>query len=277
MEQVRPGTLPYRLASRSRTRRPLVSGVAVGLAGYVAMTVLLVSLGLLLTKVLLDGPVGRWDQSLDRWFFLQRTPTLNAITEWGTRVGDVAAVIVVAAVAVGILALGRHWAHIAFLVGALLIEVTTFVTTTFVIDRGRPTVPHLDPGPPTSSFPSGHAAAAIVLYVGIALIVTSLVRSRLARAVAWLMAVAVPTFVALSRLYRGMHHPTDVIGSVIGAVGCLAFAFLATRTGVAVAEANERATSDDRRRQALDEERPSSGSALAPAASTPPADVEAPL
>jgi len=262
--------LPYRLARRSRTQKPLVSGIAVGAAGYVAMTVLLVSLGLLLTKVLLDGPVGRWDRSLDRWFFVHRTTTFNAITEWGTRVGDVAAVIVVAAVAVGILALGRHWAHIAFLVGALLIEVTTFVTTTFVIDRRRPTVPHLDPGPPTSSFPSGHVAAAIVLYVGIALIVTSLVRSRIARAVAWLVAFAIPTFVALSRLYRGMHHPTDVIGSVIGAAGCLAFAFLATRTGVAVAEANDRAAIDDRRRHSpvLDRSAPPS------AASAPPADVE---
>jgi membrane-associated phospholipid phosphatase len=245
VDHVVPGSLPYRLARRSRTHRPLVAGLEIGVAGYVAMTAVLVSLGLLLTKVLLDGPVGRWDRSLDSWFFVHRTPTLDAITQWGTRVGDVEAVIVVAAVAVGILALGRHWAHVSFLVGALLIEVTTFVTTTFVIDRSRPSVPHLDPGPPTSSFPSGHAAASIVLYVGLALIVTSLVRSWVVRSLAWLLAFAVPIFVALSRLYRGMHHPTDVIGSVIGAVGCLVFAFLATRTGMAVAEANERAERDD--------------------------------
>jgi hypothetical protein len=228
MEQVRPGTLPYRLASRSRTRRPLVSGFAIGVAGYLAMTVLLVGLGLLLTKVLLDGPVGSWDRGLDRWFFLHRTPTFNAITEWGTRVGDVAAVVVVAALAVGILAIGRHWPHIAFLVGALVIEVTTFVTTTFVIDRQRPAVPHLDPGP--------------------------------------------PTFVAFSRLYRGMHHPTDVIGSVIGAFGCLAFAFLATRTGVAVDEANERAASEDSQPRALAGE--GSPVATAPAPSSRSTDVE---
>ena len=270
MDTVRPGSLPYRLARRSRTRRPLVSGLAIGAAGYVAMTVLLVGLGLLLTKVLLDGPVGRWDRSLDHWFFAQRTTTLNAITEWGTRVGDVAAVIVVAAVAVGILALRRHWAHIAFLVGALLIEVTTFLTTTFVIERGRPSVPHLDPGPPTSSFPSGHVAASIVLFVGLALVIASLVRSRFVRTLAWLVAFVVPTFVALSRLYRGMHHPTDVIGSVIGAIGCLAFAFLATRTGVAVAEANERTGSS----QVSDAKRPAPAPLPAPGVATRPADVE---
>ena len=274
LEPVRAGSLPYRLARRSRTRRPVVAGLAVGVAGYVVMTTILVALGLLLTKVLLDGPVGRWDHAFDRWFFLHREATFDAITEWGSRLGDTAAVVVVAAVAVVILAIGRHWAHIAFLVGALVIEVTTFVTTTFVIDRERPTVPHLDEGPPTSSFPSGHVAASIVLYVGLALIVTSLVRSRLARAVVWIAAIALPIFVALSRLYRGMHHPTDEIGSVIGALGCLAFAFLATRTGVAVAEANERAASDDSGPQSLDGDRPAAAPAPAPAVPTRPTDVE---
>jgi membrane-associated phospholipid phosphatase len=269
LEQVSPGSLPDRLARRSRTRRPVVAGIAVGATGYVVMTAFLVALGLLLTKVLLDGPVGRWDQELDRWFFVNREATFDALTEWGSLLGDTAAVVGIAAVAVVILAIGRHWAHIAFLVGALVIEVTTFVTTTFVIDRERPSVPHLDPGPPTSSFPSGHVAASIVLYVGLALIITSLVRSRFVRALAWIAAIALPIFVALSRLYRGMHHPTDVIGSVIGALGCLAFALLATRTGVAVAEANERAAGEGSRPHAQEGERPGT-----PALPNRPADVE---
>jgi membrane-associated phospholipid phosphatase len=272
LEPVRPGTLPYRLARRSRTRRPIVAGIAVGVSGYVVMTTILVALGLLLTKVLLDGAVGRWDHTLDRWFFVHREATLDSITQWGSMLGDTAAVVGIAALAVVVLAIGRHWTHISFLVGALVIEVTTFLTTTFVIDRERPPVPHLDPGPPTSSYPSGHAAASIVLYVGLALIVTSLVRSKLVRAVVWIAAIALPIFVALSRLYRGMHHPTDVIGSVIGAFGCLAFAFLATRTGVGVAEANDRAASDDSGTQTLDGERPAP--APAPAVPAPPTDVE---
>ncbi len=236
-----PGRLPSRLARRSRTRRPLVAGAAVAACGYVVMTAVLVTLGLILTKVLLEGALEGWDASVDRWFFEARTPTLDALTAWGSMLGDTLAVIGVAAVVVILLAIGRHWAHIAFLVGALVLEVSSFVTTTFVIDRERPTVPHLDPGPPTSSFPSGHAAASIVLYVGIAIIATSLVRNRLVRAIVWFIAVAVPIAVMLSRLYRGMHHPSDMIGSVVGAFGCLAFALLATRTGVAVDEANEKA------------------------------------
>lgn len=273
MDPVRTGSVPYRLARRSRTRRPLVSGLAVGAAGYMVMTTVLIGVGLLLTKILLDGPVGRWDQAVDRWFFVHRVATLDALTAWGSRIGDTAAIVGVATVAAVILAIARLRTYIAFIVGALVLEVTTFVTTTFVIDRERPTVPHLDEGPPTSSFPSGHVAASIVLYVGLALIITSLVRSRLVRVGVWIVAIALPIFVGYSRLYRGMHHPTDVIGSVIGALGCLAFAFLATRTGVAVAEANERAA-DDRARLTSDGERPAAASVPADAAPTPPADVE---
>jgi undecaprenyl-diphosphatase len=254
-DTVRPGSLPDRLARRTTTRRPLIAGAAVGFAGYIVMTLVLVVLGLLLTRFLLDGPVGRWDQAVDRWFFLHRVDALTALTEWGSRLGDTATVVGLAAVAVVILVIGGHRVHAAFLVGALLIEVTTFLTTTFIIDRERPTVPHLDEGPPTSSFPSGHVAASMVLYVGLALIVTSLVRSRLVRVAVWLAALALPLLVAFSRLYRGMHHPTDVIGSLIGAMGCLAFAFLATRTGVAVDERNDRAARERAPAEPLDDDR----------------------
>ena len=44
------------------------------------------------------------------------------------------------------------------------------MTTTLFVDRARPPVHHLDAAPPTSSFPSGHTAAAIVLYVGLILV-----------------------------------------------------------------------------------------------------------
>ena len=248
MFEAEPGSLPHRLARRSRSHRPFVSGAAVVTAGYVVMTAILIGLGLLLTRTTIDGPVGRWDASLSRWFAEHRTPRFDQLTEWGSWLGDTFTVVGVAAVAVVVLAIGRRWAHIAFLVGALLIEVTSFLTTTFLIDRERPTVPHLDEGPPTSSFPSGHFAASIVLYVGLALITTSLIRNKIVRALVWVAAVALPIAVGTSRLYRGMHHPTDMIGSLIGACGCLVFALIATRTGVAVSESNaalERARTPD--------------------------------
>ena len=74
----------------------------------------------------------------------------------------------------------------------------------------------------------------MVLYVSLALVLTSFVRSATARALVWVLAIGIPIFVGLSRLYRGMHHPTDVMGSVVLGVGCLMFALLACRTAGAI-------------------------------------------
>ena len=222
-----------------RPHRPIIAWAEVAATGFLVLTIVLAGIGLFLTEVLVQGPVGRWDHAVSAWFVEQRTSTLNELTAFGSRLGDTVTVIVVASVAVVVLAIRRHWAHIGFLVGALVIEVTTFVATAFIVERPRPDVPHLDAVPPTSSFPSGHAAAAIVLYVGLALIISSLVQSRIVRVLAWTVAVTFPVAVALSRLYRGMHHPTDVIASALAAFACLAFALLATRTATAVAEARD--------------------------------------
>jgi undecaprenyl-diphosphatase len=100
-------------------------------------------------------------------------------------------------------------------------ELTLFLASAALVNRERPDVPHLDGQLPTSSFPSGHVAATICLYT--AIVVLAWPRTR-----AWwrwpllALAILMPLWVALSRMYRGMHHPTDVLGSVILAAGWLA-------------------------------------------------------
>jgi membrane-associated phospholipid phosphatase len=111
-----------------------------------------------------------------------------------------------------------------------------FLVTTMIVGRHRPTVPRLDVAPPTSSFPSGHTASALTLYVGAAIVLTSLVRGTLARTFVWVLAILLPIGVGVSRLYRGMHFPTDVAASVLLSVGALLCALLAVRSMAAATE-----------------------------------------
>lgn len=79
-------------------------------------------------------------------------------------------------------------------------------------------VAHLDAIlPPTSSFPSGHTAAAVCLFGGIAVIVC---RATAAwwRYLVVALAVVLVLAVATSRLYRGAHYPTDDLGALVLAV-----------------------------------------------------------
>jgi len=232
----RADSLADRLGDRWRAHSPITATSVVAITGLVLMALLMVGVGLLLVHVLAPGGLGRWDASVNEWFVTQRTTTLNAVTRWGSDLGATLTIVGIAFVAAVGLAIARLWDAVRFLVISLVIEVSGFLISTVFVNRPRPDVHKLDVSPPTSSFPSGHTAAAIVLYVALALIVSSLTRNAFLRAVVWILAVVLPVVVALSRLYRGMHHPSDVMASVILAIGALLFGLLAVRTGSAVAE-----------------------------------------
>ncbi|MGE5226395.1 MAG: phosphatase PAP2 family protein [Planctomycetaceae bacterium] len=224
------------IGSRMRAHRPVLAGLSVWVVGFLVMAAVIVGLGLLLTHVLLPDGVARLDASVSQWFVRQRTATFDSVTVIGSDLGSTGGILGVAAVAALVLAIGKRWRQIGFLACALSLEFTVFLTATLLVDRHRPAVPRLDATPVTSSYPSGHAAAALTLYVGLALVVWSLTRPGAIRTVVWIVAIALPVFVGLSRLYRGMHHLTDVLASVLLGVGALSFALLATRSAVAVSE-----------------------------------------
>jgi undecaprenyl-diphosphatase len=90
-----------------------------------------------------------------------------------------------------------------------------FVVASVLVHRLRPPISHLDSAPPTSSFPSGHTAATVALWCGLALGLARTHPRHPLRVVSWVLAVLVPAFVLWTRLYRGMHWPTDVAASVV--------------------------------------------------------------
>ena len=70
-------------------------------------------------------------------------------------------------------------------------------------------------------------AASFAFYAGLMILLTSRFPSRGTKIAAWLVAILVPLFVGLSRMYRGMHHPLDEGGGLLvgaGAVIVLLFA-----------------------------------------------------
>ena len=154
-----------------------------------------------------------------------RTSTWDTITMYWSHIGNTEYVIGVAIV-VALLVLWRtkEWWYALVPVLAITVQATVFVLTTLVVGRDRPTVEHLDPAPPTSSYPSGHEGASTALYVTFALMAASRIRNAALRWVVVVLCLLVPFLVGYARLYRGMHHVTDVS---VGALNGLAAALLA--------------------------------------------------
>lgn len=234
------GGVVDRIAWRSGEHQPATVAAWIAFAGLVVMSAIILGLGLLLTHVFLHGAIGRWDERVNEWFVTQRTMTLNSVTSIATTIGSTGPVLAVGFASVILLAMRRLWPEIGIIVVALSVEVLVFLMTTIVVNRPRPTVPRLDPSPPTSSFPSGHTAAAIALWVSLAIILSPHVRNALLSTIVWIVAIGLPIFVGISRLYRGMHHPTDVMAGVLLGAGAVATAVLAVRAAARVAEIRRR-------------------------------------
>lgn len=186
------------------------------MAALALVEALLLGLGLLVTRVLAHGVVHDEENAFEREVLAHRGPLLDHLTRGGTVLGATTTVLALTAAGCVVLAVRGHGPRLpAFLVLAVAGETLLFVLASLVLHRLRPPIPHLDPAPPTSSFPSGHTAATVALWGGLALgLARTRPGSRL-RALTTASAVLLPLFVLASRLYRGMHWPTDVIASVL--------------------------------------------------------------
>ena len=147
---------------------PALAGLV--LAAFALVEGGLLLLGLLVTRVLSHTVVHREEGAFEREVLAHRTPLLDTLTRSGTVLGATRTVVALTAVGCVLLAVRGHGPRLpAFLVLAVAGETVLFVLASLVLHRVRPPIPHLDPAPPTSSFPSGHTAATVALWGGLAL------------------------------------------------------------------------------------------------------------
>jgi undecaprenyl-diphosphatase len=201
---------PEPAGGRARHRGRIAAGI---LVAWVLIVGIVIGLGELIIKRGNGNVLG--DETIPHWFAAHRTPSLNRWSEIFSTLGATQAILIVSvATCVVFLAVTRRWRPVVFIATLMFGELAAFLVASTVVKRPRPDVPHLDHHLPTSAYPSGHTAATTCLYVALAILVIGHARGWWR----WLFlipAIGMPALVALSRMYRGEHHPTDVLGSLV--------------------------------------------------------------
>jgi undecaprenyl-diphosphatase len=136
-----------------------------------------------------------------------------------TALGGITITSMVALLASGFYLLDQRPKSAAFLLIMVAAGVGVVFALKFGIDRPRPTIVPHSTDPLSPSFPSGHTATASVVYLTIGgLLAEALPRKRLGLYVI-LVAGFIAVTVGISRIYLGVHWPTDVLaGWTIGGV-----------------------------------------------------------
>ncbi|BCL16504.1 phosphatase PAP2 family protein [Micromonospora sagamiensis] len=178
------------------------------------------------------------DSAVPNWFDAQRTPGRDDASHWWSKVGDTHAILLISLVFCPlVLAVWRRWRPVLFVALTMFGELSLFLASAAAVDRPRPPIENLDGPMPTSSFPSGHIAATLCVWVAIAIVVFPRT-DRWWRWVFVALAVVMPAGVAISRMYRGMHHPTDFMGAILLTACWIGILYWVVRPNADVAEGN---------------------------------------
>ena len=239
-----PGGPSERFAGALAARgvsHPVAIFFAFLIAGIAVISAISIVLGVIVLHVLIGGlGFGGPDNGFVRTLADHRTATLTSLSLVGSDVGGAPVLpILVAVIGLGF-AVARRWRVAAFAVFVLFAESAAYGITTLVIHRHRPAVHRLESLPVNDSYPSGHTAAAVAVYCGLVLLLTTRFTNTTLRALAWTFAILMASFVAFSRMYRGMHHPLDVVGGALVGIGAILVVLFACRAAGAAADARRR-------------------------------------
>jgi len=204
------------------------------LAPAVVLFAVIVGIGLVI-----GGPLGGFqsETSVNRAIQDMRTKTWDSVTMVWSHIGNTEYVIgVCILVALIVWWRTKQWFYAAVPAIAIATQASVFVAATTLTGRDRPDVPHLDPAPPTSSYPSGHVGASTALYVTFAAMAQRIETPWLRRLVTTVCLI-VPLLVAYARLYRGMHHLTDVLVGMANGLVCFLLAWFWLRRDAGPANA----------------------------------------
>ena len=186
-----------------------------------------------LAEEMLEGDTQQFDVFVRTAVHQLATPALTRLMQVFSFLGSVAAVTAMCLAAICVSLYFRRTRTAALLAITMLGVAALDVALKLAFHRPRP-IAFFGSTPSSYSFPSGHALGSLCFYGILAAILAARVRGRGAKFCVWMAAGVLVGMIGFSRIYLGVHYPSDVIaGYCAGAVwvGAVGFLDRTLRTG----------------------------------------------
>lgn len=170
-----------------------------------------------------EGLTQGFDERVLHWIAQHRGDVLDEVMLEITALGNGAVLLMLVLVASVFLWLTQHkWSVYLLLLAVIGGDILNSVLKGF-FQRPRPTVVEAVDSVTSMSFPSGHAMTSFITYGAVAYLVGRLEPTRTLRIVTWAFAGLIVVAIGVSRMYLGVHYPSDVLGGFLGGLAWLAF------------------------------------------------------
>jgi len=161
-----------------------------------------------------DGDLNALDQSVLSFLARFRSPLLTQAMTDVTALGSLSVILVFSTITMALLMNVRDRLGVYHLLVVLFGSATIPRALKHLFDRQRPNVVEPLAYVSDSSFPSGHAFTAAAAYLTLAFFVSRYRRSLHFEGLFLILAVLIISLVGVSRMYLGVHYPSDVFAGV---------------------------------------------------------------
>lgn len=176
-----------------------------------------------LTEEIPGSELKSFDQKITDFVISFRTPARTSFFQFITNVGDTYGYLVMTSIAALFFFLKFHnWRIILQLVVVTILAALSNVALKKFIDRARPSIEHLVVVK-TLSYPSGHAMSAMAFYGFLIYLVFKIKLARWVRILLILLFLFLILSIGISRIYLGVHFPSDVLGGYLAGMIWVAF------------------------------------------------------
>ncbi|MBI5975462.1 phosphatase PAP2 family protein [Staphylococcus canis] len=178
-----------------------------------------------------ESRIGKWiDNEVYTFIYSSESFISTSIFFGATQIGEVWAMVTLSLIVVALLMLYKYKIEALFFALTMILSGVSNPILKNIFDRERPTLLRLI-DISGFSFPSGHAMGSTAFFGSLIYVTHRIIKGK-SKAVIMALSVILILLISTSRVYLGVHYPTDILAGFVGGLFCIVLSQLILRKGL---------------------------------------------